>query len=70
MRSQGARRIIHHVQWLYRHLSVLQGANGAQVEYNGHPLYTFVGDSAPGQTNGQGKGGVWFVVTPDIAALT
>jgi predicted lipoprotein with Yx(FWY)xxD motif len=51
-------------------LSVLNNANGAQVTYNGHPLYTYVGDSAPGQTNGQGKGGVWFVATPDIATLS
>jgi predicted lipoprotein with Yx(FWY)xxD motif len=51
-------------------LAVLQGANGAQVTYNGHPLYTFAADTAPGQTNGQGKGGVWFVVTPDIATLS
>jgi predicted lipoprotein with Yx(FWY)xxD motif len=39
-------------------------ANGSQVEYNGRPLYTYAGDSAPGQTNGEGKGGVWHVATP------
>lgn len=43
-------------------------ANGAQVEYNGHLLYTFAGDKAPGQTNGEGIGGKWFVCTPDLAA--
>ncbi len=48
-------------------LSVSTDANGEQVEYNGHPLYTFSGDSAPGQTNGQGVGGVWFAVTTDLA---
>ncbi len=48
-------------------LSVQQDANGAQVEYNGHFLYTFAGDTAPGQTNGQGKGGKWFVATPTLA---
>ncbi|HLV98770.1 MAG TPA: FHA domain-containing protein [Ktedonobacterales bacterium] len=48
-------------------LSVQQTANGAQVEYNGHFLYTFSGDTAPGQVNGQGKGGKWFVATPQLS---
>ena len=48
-------------------LSVSTNANGKQVEYNGHPLYTYSGDSAPGQTNGQGFGGVWFAVTTALA---
>ena len=43
-------------------LSVVTDANGSQVAYNGHVLYTFSGDSAPGQTNGEGVLGVWFVV--------
>jgi predicted lipoprotein with Yx(FWY)xxD motif len=37
---------------------------GSQVTYNGWPLYFFSGDSAPGDTNGQGQGGVWYVVDP------
>jgi predicted lipoprotein with Yx(FWY)xxD motif len=45
-------------------LSVQADANGNQVEYNGHPLYTFSGDTAPGQTTGEGFGGIWHVVTP------
>lgn len=48
-------------------LSIVKDANGSQVAYNGHPLYTFSGDSAPGQTNGEGAGGVWFVVPIDLA---
>ena len=48
-------------------LSVSTNTNGKQVEYNGHPLYTYSGDSAPGQTKGQGIGGVWFAVTTDLA---
>ena len=44
-------------------LTVYLTANGKQVEYNRHPLYTYSGDMAPGQTNGQGVGNVWQVVT-------
>ena len=41
-----------------------KGVDGStQVTYNGHPLYTYTGDSAAGQANGQGIGGVWFAVT-------
>jgi predicted lipoprotein with Yx(FWY)xxD motif len=32
-----------------------------QVTYAGHPLYTFVGDTKPGQANGQGIDGLWSV---------
>jgi predicted lipoprotein with Yx(FWY)xxD motif len=35
-----------------------------QVTYNGWPLYQYAGDTAPGDTNGQGVGGVWFTVSP------
>ncbi len=48
-------------------LTVQTDANGSQVEYNGHPLYTFSKDTAPGQTNGEGLFGKWFVCTPDLA---
>lgn len=34
-----------------------------QVTFDGAALYTFSGDSGPGQANGQGVGGVWFAVT-------
>ena len=37
-----------------------------EVTYNGHPLYTFSGDSAPGQTTGQasdGFGAEWYVLS-------
>ncbi len=49
-------------------LSVQTTANGSQVEYNGHPLYTYSGDTAAGQTSGEGFGGIWFVVTTDLTA--
>lgn len=35
-----------------------------QLTYDGWPLYTYSGDGAPGQANGQGVGGVWFAMTP------
>ncbi len=35
-----------------------------QVTYDGMPLYRFSGDAKPGDTTGQGVGGVWFVATP------
>ncbi|MDX6728706.1 MAG: hypothetical protein QOK49_3511 [Baekduia sp.] len=44
-----------------------------QVTYAGHPLYTFAGDSAAGQLNGQGSnafGAVWLVVAPNGKAIT
>jgi predicted lipoprotein with Yx(FWY)xxD motif len=34
-----------------------------QATYNGYPLYTYAQDMAPGQTTGNGSGGVWHVIT-------
>jgi predicted lipoprotein with Yx(FWY)xxD motif len=50
-------------------LSLLKTMDGNQVLYNGHPLYTYTGDMVPGQANGQGFRGRWFVVTPAIAKI-
>ncbi len=39
-----------------------------QVLYDGHPLYTYAQDGAPGQTTGQGltqQGGMWWVAGID-----
>jgi predicted lipoprotein with Yx(FWY)xxD motif len=35
-----------------------------QLVYNAHPLYTLTADTAPGQIEGQGFEGTWFVVSP------
>ena len=32
-------------------------------------LYYFSGDAAAGDTNGQGVGGIWYVVGPDGSAI-
>lgn len=40
---------------------------GRVVTYRGWPLYTYLGDAAPGHADGQGaddKGGYWFVMRP------
>jgi predicted lipoprotein with Yx(FWY)xxD motif len=47
-------------------LTVVADANGNQAGYNGHPLYTYSGDTGPGQTTGEGVGGVWHVCTPSL----
>jgi predicted lipoprotein with Yx(FWY)xxD motif len=47
-------------------LTVVADANGNQVAYNGHPLYTYSGDTGPGQTTGEGVGGIWHVCTPSL----
>jgi predicted lipoprotein with Yx(FWY)xxD motif len=36
-----------------------------QLKAGTWPLYTFAGDEAPGDVNGQGSGDVWFVLDPE-----
>lgn len=48
-------------------LAVVTGANGRQVTYNGHPLYTFSKDKDSGDAYGQGIMGKWFAATPGLA---
>jgi predicted lipoprotein with Yx(FWY)xxD motif len=47
-------------------LGTIHRADGSTQEtYNGHPLYTYIGDSAPGQANGNNlnlNGGLWHEV--------
>lgn len=51
----------------------IKRANGqTQATYDGHPLYTYTGDTAPGHVNGNGlsvSGGLWWAVTPSGAKL-
>ena len=47
-------------------LGVITRSNGAkQATWNGHPLYTYVGDTSPGMAKGNGlnlSGGVWHEI--------
>ena len=40
----------------------------AEPVERGAPLYEYAKDTGSGQANGQGVGGKWFVVPPDVAA--
>lgn len=52
-------------------LGTVKDPNGKlQVTYRGHPLYTYAGDSKPGQIRGQGVQGTWYVVTKGVKPLT
>lgn len=47
---------------------VIEGADGRQVTYNGHPLYTYAKDEDSEDAYGQGIGGKWFAATPNLSA--
>ena len=47
-------------------LTTTRGADsGRQLVYNGHPLYTLSADVRPGQINGEGFLGTWFVISAE-----
>jgi predicted lipoprotein with Yx(FWY)xxD motif len=48
----------------------LSTAPSGQVLYGGHLLYRYSADSAPGDTKGQGLGGIWHVVAPSGDIVT
>ncbi len=54
-------------------LGTIKRADGqTQATYDGHPLYTYSGDTAPGQINGNdlnASGGLWWAVTPSGSDL-
>jgi predicted lipoprotein with Yx(FWY)xxD motif len=55
-------------------VGTIQRTDGsAQVTYNGHPVYRFDGDQAPGDTNGQGVnafGARWYALSGSGNAVT
>jgi hypothetical protein len=48
-------------------LKVIKRGDGSkQLSYNGHPLYRFIADGKPGDTNGENItafGGIWRVLS-------
>ena len=48
-------------------LATLSDANGKQVTYNGHPLYTYSGDHAQTDANGNGIASQWYAAYPTLA---
>jgi predicted lipoprotein with Yx(FWY)xxD motif len=51
-------------------LSTIDRTDGTkQLKYGDWPLYYFAGDTAAGQSNGQGIGDVWYVLGADGAMI-
>jgi predicted lipoprotein with Yx(FWY)xxD motif len=41
---------------------VVKRADGTnQLSFDSHPLYLYIGDKKPGDTNGDGLGGIWHI---------
>ena len=47
---------------LPKKLAVAKTANGNQITYDGHPLYTYKGDMKAGDFTGRGMDGKWYLV--------
>ena len=53
--------------------TIKRSDGSTQATFDGHPLYTFAADTAPGQAKGNGlnlSGGVWHEVTVSVAAAS
>jgi predicted lipoprotein with Yx(FWY)xxD motif len=53
--------------------TITRSDGSKQVTYDGHPLYYYVGDTGPGQVNGQGSNGFgakWWLVATSGSAIT
>ncbi|MFE2722374.1 hypothetical protein [Kitasatospora sp. NPDC059327] len=44
--------------------TVTRADGSKQITLNGWPAYRYAPDAKPGETKGQGVGGVWFALTP------
>ena len=44
--------------------TITRSDGSKQATYDGHPLYTYIADTTPGQANGNNlNGGIWHEVT-------
>lgn len=53
--------------------TITRGDGSKELAYNGHPLYTFSGDTKTGDLNGQDSsafGANWYVVSPQGSSIT
>jgi predicted lipoprotein with Yx(FWY)xxD motif len=55
--------------------TITRSSGAKQATWNGHPLYTYIGDTAPGMDKGNGlnlSGGVWhaIILTGNAAAAS
>jgi hypothetical protein len=51
--------------------TIKRSDGSTQATFDGHPLYTYVGDTSPGQAKGNGlnaSGGLWREVTTSGSA--
>ena len=44
---------------------VARADHTSQLKVGKWPVYLYAGDGAPGDVNGEGSGGTWFVLAPD-----
>lgn len=49
--------------------TITRGDGSSQTTFLGWPLYYFAGDNQPGDINGDGANGVWFVAKPDYSIM-
>ena len=52
--------------------TITRSGGSLQATYDGHPLYTYAGDTAPGQAKGNGvnaSGGLWYEMTASAPAV-